>query len=403
MRLRKTWHIVSAIVGAATGASLVLVVGGVSSGRRTEPVSPTPPAPDYEVTEPAMRGDARLLLAWSPMGSGGLPVDAERQIERLPAVSDATTVQAGLVWMQRSVAADGVVVDDPPSGMGIPMEVAIIEPGEYARFVAPGEREAFARLTEGDAVIPETEAAMRGSRAGLELQLGGMELTVTDVVSDIGTNGYEVMMAPPAPPEMKVVERFLLIHLKRPNARPSVVRELRGLLTSGQVLRVRAQGETPFLRYGDAVAPGLLVKKNFGEFAARPLPDGTIDIEPTWENVNILTGRVPVLGEVTCHRALFAQLRRAMREIRERGLGFLVNRSQYGGCFGPRFISRDPRGRLSHHSWGIAIDVNVAENPFGTRADQDPRLVEAMERAGFTWGGRWLVPDGMHFEWARFP
>jgi hypothetical protein len=92
-----------------------------------------------------------------------------------------------------------------------------------------------------------------------------------------------------------------------------------------------------------------------------------------------------------------------MREIRERGLGFLVNRSQYGGCFGPRFISRDPRGRLSHHSWGIAIDVNVAENPFGTRADQDPRLVEAMERAGFTWGGRWLVPDGMHFEWARFP
>ena len=23
--------------------------------------------------------------------------------------------------------------------------------------------------------------------------------------------------------------------------------------------------------------------------------------------------------------------------------------------------------------------------------------------AGFTWGGRWVVPDGMHFEWVRFP
>jgi D-alanyl-D-alanine carboxypeptidase len=25
------------------------------------------------------------------------------------------------------------------------------------------------------------------------------------------------------------------------------------------------------------------------------------------------------------------------------------------------------------------------------------------ERWGFTWGGRWLVPDGMHFEFLRFP
>jgi hypothetical protein len=30
-------------------------------------------------------------------------------------------------------------------------------------------------------------------------------------------------------------------------------------------------------------------------------------------------------------------------------------------------------------------------------------IVQIMERNGFTWGGRWLVPDGMHFEWARFP
>jgi hypothetical protein len=402
MRFRRAWHVASAIVGCLVGAGLVLSVGGVSFGRRTEPVAP-PPTPDYRVSEPTVGGDARLLLAWSPMGSGGLPLDAERRIETLPAVSDATTVQAGLVWMERSVAADGAVVDDPPAGMRIPMEVAIIEPGEYGRFVAPGEREAFAGLSAGEAVIPETEATLRGSRAGLALDLGGTQLTVTDVVSDVGTNGYEVMMAPPVPPDMKVVERFLLIHLERPSARPAIVKELRSLLTSGQVLRVRAQGETPFLRYGDAVAPGLLVKKNFGEFAARPLPDGTIEIDPAWENVNILTSRVPVLGEVTCHRAMFAQLRRAMREIGERGLSFVVNKSQYGGCFGPRFISRDPRGRLSHHSWGIAIDMNVAENPFGTKADQDQRLVEAMERAGFTWGGRWLVPDGMHFEWARFP
>ena len=33
----------------------------------------------------------------------------------------------------------------------------------------------------------------------------------------------------------------------------------------------------------------------------------------------------------------------------------------------------------------------------------DPRVVEVMERWGFEWGGRWLVPDPMHFEFLRFP
>jgi hypothetical protein len=45
----------------------------------------------------------------------------------------------------------------------------------------------------------------------------------------------------------------------------------------------------------------------------------------------------------------------------------------------------------------------VSENAFGTKADQDARLVDTMERWGFTWGGRWIVPDGMHFEWNRWP
>jgi hypothetical protein len=45
----------------------------------------------------------------------------------------------------------------------------------------------------------------------------------------------------------------------------------------------------------------------------------------------------------------------------------------------------------------------VAGNPTGLASAQDPRLVEVMERWGFTWGGRWLVPDPAHFEWLRSP
>ena len=30
-------------------------------------------------------------------------------------------------------------------------------------------------------------------------------------------------------------------------------------------------------------------------------------------------------------------------------------------------------------------------------------MVKIFEQWGFTWGGQWLVPDGMHFEFVRFP
>ena len=49
--------------------------------------------------------------------------------------------------------------------------------------------------------------------------------------------------------------------------------------------------------------------------------------------------------------------------------------------------------------WGSAIDVNVSTNPLGARPHQDPRLVRAFAQAGFVWGGRFLRPDGMHFEY----
>jgi hypothetical protein len=105
---------------------------------------------------------------------------------------------------------------------------------------------------------------------------------------------------------------------------------------------------------------------------------------------------------VTCHRALLPQLRGALRELIARGLGHTVDRAQYAGCYTPRFIDRDPEGRLSHHSWGIALDLNAGENTFGGDSRQNEELVEVMTSWGFTWGGGWLVPDPMHFEWLRW-
>jgi hypothetical protein len=149
--------------------------------------------------------------------------------------------------------------------------------------------------------------------------------------------------------------------------------------------------------------PQLIIKANFGEFSARPIPgDRFIEIDETWRARNIRGFTLPVVGEVVCHRSLIPQLRAALKEVVARDLGYTIQPEQYAGCFGARFINAGPRHRLSHHAWGIAVDFNASENPTGIRPSLDRRLVSVMREHGFTWGGDWLVPDGMHFEWVEF-
>jgi hypothetical protein len=145
------------------------------------------------------------------------------------------------------------------------------------------------------------------------------------------------------------------------------------------------------------------VKEVFGEFAARDLGGGLIRPDPAWVRASIRTARVPVLGEVRCHRLIVPLVRAALEDLARRGLGHLVDPSDFGGCYYPRFIARDPGTGLSHHSWGIAIDINVAQGLPGRQPTIDRRVVEAFEAQGFKWGGEFLVPDGTHFEFVRFP
>jgi D-alanyl-D-alanine carboxypeptidase len=162
---------------------------------------------------------------------------------------------------------------------------------------------------------------------------------------------------------------------------------------------MRGAGEKPFLRYSADVHPQLLFKRAFGEFSARPSGSGSLTLPQRWIDRHIVTESVPLLGSVRCHRELVPMLRGAMRELRRRGLGSTIH--DYGGCFNARTISDDPAHRLSHHSWGAAVDINVGDNCFGCSPHQDPRFVRVMREHGFTWGGRWVRPDGMHFEWWR--
>lgn len=97
------------------------------------------------------------------------------------------------------------------------------------------------------------------------------------------------------------------------------------------------------------------------------------------------------------HELLEDPLRRAMRLLVERGL----NREwqTYDGCLNIRPMKGG--NRPSVHSWGMAIDLNARDNPYGAEPVLSPEFVSCFTEAGFTWGGTWRTPDGMHFQIPR--
>jgi hypothetical protein len=192
-----------------------------------------------------------------------------------------------------------------------------------------------------------------------------------------------------------------------PPLRSTVIVALGGPITLRELIRRTERGAAARILPGGPVRPagpigparpGYL-KIRFGEPAVG-LPYGSdwVRLSPGFLRRYIVHRRVPILGTVTCHRAMVPHLRAALRSLARRGLAHLVDPGDYAGCYAPRRIQ--PRGQLSLHAWGLAVDLNASRNPFRGRSRQDRRLVRTMERNGFTWGGRWPTrPDPMHFEY----
>ncbi len=150
-----------------------------------------------------------------------------------------------------------------------------------------------------------------------------------------------------------------------------------------------------------AVLTGGSVARAVGSFTYTINSNGSVNPDRRWVSQYIRTETVPILGRVTCNKAMLPQLRAALTEVVERGLGSKINRAQYGGCYVPRFIASDPSQGLSFHTWGTAIDLNVPGNQRGTVGEIDREVVNIFIKWGFGWGGTWRYTDPMHFELAR--
>jgi D-alanyl-D-alanine carboxypeptidase-like protein len=387
-----------------TGSLLVAILrradAGPGDSSSSVPAGTPSPRP-----EPKPRIDA--YLAWVP---GGLPATFASRASSLAGIERVTAVAEDNVWMTASYAKNGALVDRPRAPYMVPIDAAGIDAIFYSAFLPPEAQSLVAGLADGQALLGETSARLRDLGPGGIMEFeGGARVEIAGILPDALVGGAEVVVNRTTGEAIGILrDRYLLLR-PAPGRHPpaSQLRErLLRLLPpdlSYRTVRVRAPGQARFLRMGDAVLPPVLIKARFGEWIGRPDPTdpGTIEVDPNWVERRIVTVTVPVLGEVTCHEKLIPQLQGAMTDIERTGLADAVQ--SYAGCFTARFVLGSPTATISHHSWGIAVDINADSNPFGAVPQQDAELVEVMERWGFIWGGRFTVPDGHHFEYVQPP
>ena len=297
------------------------------------------------------------------------------------------------VALRRSASAAGRLVDSPPRGFGVPLELAAVEPRTYAPLLPAGARDAVLGLGPGEALLTRTSARLRQLGRGGRIQLAeGRSLRVVGVIDEGVVRRAEIVVNAREGARLGAQRRWALVpHKGDPRRLVAALRD-----AGGPELRVRDLGRAPwppFLR----ILPQSTLKERFGEFAVRLDRGDEVIVEPSWVELNVVGATVPILGTVSCHREIISALRRALGELERRGLERLVDRGDYAGCFAAKDIPTT--GAVSRHAWGVAIDLNAGANPYGERSTQDRRLVEVMERNGFAWGGRWPTPDAMHFEY----
>ena len=283
--------------------------------------------------------------------------------------------------------------------------LAAINPSTYRRFTPPASaelQEQWDRIAGGEvAILPEMRKQVPIDENGYltlgkgkdaePVHVGAYAPQMLQVDAVVNTSWGE---------ELGMTKNNALAISTRITSPATVSEPLRTLVGDGFSVQnldvVAREGLDP-----SAVQTALLVG-SFGDAVGTyryTVSGGRVVPDPGWVSSRIGTVQVPVLGSMTCNRAIFPQLQAAFREIVDRGLADKINPGEYAGCYNARFIANS--NRLSNHSFGLAFDVNVPGNLRGTVGEIDRGIVQIFKKWGFSWGGDWNYTDPMHFELNR--
>lgn len=146
------------------------------------------------------------------------------------------------------------------------------------------------------------------------------------------------------------------------------------------------------------------VQAIFGSPEGSPFPENYLRTLDLSEYADALAHVTDYEGNAWGHKIYTNYV---MHDPLRRAFGLLVGRGlagelqTYDGSFNIRRSKGG--GIMSMHSWGLAVDFNAGQNPYGAPPSFSVDFVKCFAESGFEWGGLWSTPDGMHFQivWVR--
>ncbi|NND76355.1 MAG: M15 family metallopeptidase [Ilumatobacter sp.] len=386
--------IVTAVAVAALSAVPVLAVGG---GTVTGPAVGNERSERLPYEGDAVRvynvGELRDDVAANALAAA-----------RLAGGTGAITRSAS-IGMAR-VRRGSSIVQQAASGWAYPMGTTVL-PVE-----AVGPLMGFdvsAALSAGTLVMGRRSADLRGARAGDTIDLissGGSAMTfsISAVVDDDRIGGTELLLSDEGADRLGIA-RLSSVLIWGFDSRAAIDAALatHGLVTTSLRIRRTWGPADP-----DSTMGMSRTKAALGEFQYFIFSSGAVTTDDVWRSTYI--SKAGPIGRLTlrsgCHVVVRAALQEAINEVVEAGLENTIDyadANRYGGCYVPRFSRLAPNssiGFLSRHTWGMAVDTNTQGSCQGCAPpDMDCRTVRIFRKHGFAWGGNYLVPDGMHFEW----
>ncbi len=386
-------------------ASLVLAACGGSAVRRDKDGNPIDPktggqATTSPVTRPG-ESPGKTTESTGPLLSADVLVFSRdtlqsgvvEAIKALPGVAATTVFSMGQIYNGEQ-----------------PITYAAVDPATFRRFTPPGTAQTpdvWKRLARHEmAIRPALGEKLVDPHGYIALGNG-------EEAEKIHVGAYADLTAP-APARTwvdAVVDESWAKRLHMPagnalllsmgnNAVEPIQKKLRALAGADVSIQILAH-VFDISAVQTAVLTGTSLASAVGSFSYTANSNGTVNPDPRWVSTYIRREQVPILGMVTCNKVMLIQLRAALTEIVQRGLAGKIDPKDYGGCYYPRYIARDPSKGLSFHTWGTAIDLNVQGNLRGTVGLMDRSVVSIFKKWGFNWGGTWRYTDPMHFELAR--
>ena len=383
----------AAIPGSAAGPAAVVTVAATGG------------APARNVTQ---SGDLVSIYNFGPLQ----PAVTDAAIKAAATAGGWGVVARGFGIGLVQVTRGGVPIHQAPLPLGswyFPTSITAIPLDAIGAAMGRG---VSSIISANQVVMGETSASLSGAQAGDVVDLVAangsiVEFQVGRVAPDAEIGGTEIVMSTAQADLLGASLGTSVLIYGQFNRDALDAALTAGGLSTDPKIRVRRSWD-PF--DPDSTIGLAKTKKFLGELAYTVGANDSVSVDDAWRAAYVPAGREPYPTGIraACNKVIKTDLAAALQAVVDAGLAGAIdvaNANTFGGCFGPRFtrIVGTQLGTLSRHTWAQALDTNTVANCQGCVPQMDCRVVRIFRAHNFAWGGNFLLPDGMHFEWVGEP